>query len=118
LAGSPFAAGGTPQGIAIAPNGKHVYVANEGDGTISGYSVGSGGALSALAGSPFADGDGVGPTALTVDPSGKHLYVTNQSADTIAVYAIAASGALSQIAGSPFADPSGNGPRGLVLYEP
>jgi 6-phosphogluconolactonase (cycloisomerase 2 family) len=79
LTGSPFGAGGQPQGIAITPNGKYVYVANYGDGTISGYSVGSGGALVQLSGSPFADGAGTAPTAITIDKAGKTLSLPTRA---------------------------------------
>ena len=88
LTGSPFKAGGTPQGIAMTSNGKYLYVANYGDATISGYSISGGGALVPLHGSPFADGSGTGPTALTVDKSNAHLFVTNQDTEGVAVYAI------------------------------
>jgi 6-phosphogluconolactonase (cycloisomerase 2 family) len=116
LNGSPFGAGGNPSGIAMTSNGKYVYVANYGDGTISGYSIGNGGALDQLSGSPFPDGNGTGPTALGIDKGNKHLFVTNQSSDNIAVYSIVKSGALSQISGSPFSNPNALGPRGLAVY--
>jgi 6-phosphogluconolactonase len=117
LAGSPFGAGGTPDGIAITPNDKYVYAANYGDGTISGYSVRSGGVLSALPGSPFADGSSAGPNAVAIDRIGKHLFVSNGNTEQVAAYAVAPSGALSQIKGSPFTEKAGaSGPRGLALY--
>jgi 6-phosphogluconolactonase len=117
LNGSPFSAGGSPDGIAITPKNQDVYVANYGDGTISGYSVGAGGILSALPGSPFADGSGAGPNAVAIDRAGKHLFVSNGSTQQIAVYAIGVSGALSQIEGSPFSEREGAfSPRGLAIY--
>lgn len=116
LTGSPFAAGGTPAGIAMTHNGKLLYVANQGDGTISGYAIGAGGALTALSGSPFADGTDTGPGALTVDQANKHLFVANGGSGAIAVYTIDSSGRLAQITGSPFSD--SGGPKGLALYEP
>lgn len=58
--GNPFAAGTTPVGIAITPNGAFVNVANSGSNNVSAYSVNIGtGALTALAGgigNPFAAG--------------------------------------------------------------
>jgi 6-phosphogluconolactonase (cycloisomerase 2 family) len=117
LASSPYGAGGTPDAIAIVPNNKHLYVANSSDGTISGYSVAADGSLSAVHGSPFADGSGTSPRALTIDSSGKHLFVANSAGvSEIAVYAISGSGALSQIKGSPFLERSGAaGPVGLAI---
>jgi 6-phosphogluconolactonase (cycloisomerase 2 family) len=117
LAGSPFPAGNSPLGIAMSPNDKFVYVANAGDGTISGYSIGNGGALDALSGSPFADGSNTSPTALAIDKAGQHLFVTNSGTETVAVYDIAKSGGLTAIKGSPFAISEGTGPKGLAIYE-
>jgi 6-phosphogluconolactonase (cycloisomerase 2 family) len=73
--------------------------------------------LTALSGSPFADGSGTSPTAVVIDRDGKHLFVTNDSTDAIVVYAIDGSGAIKQVAGSPFAEKSGaGGPQGLALF--
>ena len=60
------------------------------------------GALSEVAGSPFAAG--LDPQSVTVDPTGRFAYVANrQSADVSAYVIDAGTGALSEIAGSPFA---------------
>lgn len=66
VAGSPFAAGDQPIGIGVAPGGDHLYVANYGvgppgpgpyvDASVSAYGVAPSGALSSVAGSPFATG--------------------------------------------------------------
>jgi 6-phosphogluconolactonase (cycloisomerase 2 family) len=53
--GAAVATGRDPRGVAVDATGRHVYVANHGDGTISAYRIDDAtGALSALAGSPFA----------------------------------------------------------------
>ncbi|HTT83479.1 MAG TPA: beta-propeller fold lactonase family protein [Rhizomicrobium sp.] len=119
LTGSPFPAGNGPGGIAMTPNNKFVYVANYNDGTISGYSISSGGALVALAGSPFADGTSTSPEALVIDKAGKHLFVPNTGSLDVAVYDIdKKSGNLTQISGSPFKLNDSQGPIALALYEP
>jgi 6-phosphogluconolactonase len=58
--GNPFAADTTPSGITVTPDGKFVYVANNGSGNVSAYGVdASTGALTALlpgVGNPFIAG--------------------------------------------------------------
>ncbi len=115
VAGSPFAAGITPHSVTVDPSGRFAYVANfcvsANDcsvGSVSAYTINSStGALSAVAGSPFAAGDD--PQSVTVDPSGRFAYVANEDASTklganVSAYTINSStGALSAVAGSPFA---------------
>jgi 6-phosphogluconolactonase (cycloisomerase 2 family) len=72
LVGNYTTGGVNPAGVAVTPDGRFVYTVNWGSGTIAGYSVGSGGALTALTGSPFALGDGA--WELSLDPSGKWLF--------------------------------------------
>ena len=79
---------------------QFVYTANANDNTISGYSIGSNGALAPLPGSPFAAGSGTGP--VVVDPTGKFVYVINEGDATISAYSIGSNGALTPVPGSPF----------------
>jgi 6-phosphogluconolactonase (cycloisomerase 2 family) len=51
--------------------GKYVYAANRANGTIYGYTIGTGGALTALGGSPYTSGALV--TSLGTDSSGDYL---------------------------------------------
>ena len=77
IAGSPFAAGGEPRGVAVDPSGKFVYVANSDSGNVSGYTINlPTGALTPIAGSPFPAG-GKAPNSVAVDPSGRFAYVAN-----------------------------------------
>jgi 6-phosphogluconolactonase (cycloisomerase 2 family) len=113
VAGSPFAAGTRPLSVAVDPSGRFVYVANVGSGvadpgTVSAYTMNpTTGALSAVAGSPFAAGGG--PDAVVVDPTGRFLYVANYGfpgSGTVSAYTInPATGVLAAVSGSPF--PSG-----------
>jgi YVTN family beta-propeller protein len=93
--------------------GSFAYVANESSNTISAYAIdASTGALTPIAGSPFAD-TGTGPVAVTVDPNGAYLYVANNASNTVSVYSIDAStGALTAV-GEPTG--SGNGPFALLV---
>jgi 6-phosphogluconolactonase len=56
-----------PTSVAVDPSGKFAYVANAGDNTVSGYTINPAtGALTAIAGSPFAEG--AEPFSVAVDP--------------------------------------------------
>jgi 6-phosphogluconolactonase (cycloisomerase 2 family) len=87
------ASGHQPAGIAIDVTGHYVYVANQGDGTIFQYSVGSDGGLTAIAADVSA-GD-TGTSSVTVDPTGHFVYATNRGGSTIAQFTIGVGGALS-----------------------
>jgi 6-phosphogluconolactonase len=76
ISGSPFAAGGQPRSITLDGTGDYLYVANASDNTISGYTVLSSGALTALTGSPFSS-VGTQPFALALDQSKKFLFSAN-----------------------------------------
>jgi DNA-binding beta-propeller fold protein YncE len=72
---------------------QYAYVANESDNTVSQYSIGAGGALSAM--TPAMVGTGSLPYSVTVDPTGRYAYVANQGDNTVSQYTIGAGGALS-----------------------
>jgi 6-phosphogluconolactonase len=101
--------GGTA--IALDPASKFAYVANGSpSNTVSAFTIGVDGTLTAVAGSPFATG--TNPVALTVDPLGRFLYVTNRNADSISAYSInATTGALTPTPNSPFVGGGGGGPN-------
>jgi 6-phosphogluconolactonase (cycloisomerase 2 family) len=102
VAGSPFAAGVGPLGVAVDPTGQFVYVSNSSDNTVSVYAISSStpGALLPVSGSPFATESG--PTEVAVDPTGQFVYVVGDVG--VCAYTISAStpGALVPVAGSPF----------------
>jgi 6-phosphogluconolactonase (cycloisomerase 2 family) len=121
-------AGSMPVAMVSDPTGRYVYVVNEGDATISQYSVGAGGVLSLSSTVPVSGGETftfVGGYSLSVDPNGHSLYVVSTPRDppslpatSIAQYAIGSDGTLSPlsppvinvatIAGGPLTvDPSG-----------
>ena len=112
VAGSPFAmSGATPQALAFAPSGRHVYVASFLSAQVLVHAIDpSSGALSALPVQTFATGSQPGSMAL--DAGRGVLYVTHQGG--VSGYAIdAASGALAPLAGSPF--DAGPAPDSLAL---
>ena len=55
--------------------GTDLYVANQQDGTVSGYSISSNGAVAVL--SPAASSTVAQPRALAVDNSGNYLLATS-----------------------------------------
>ena len=81
------ASGITPTAIVSDPTGHYVYVANNGDGTISQYAIGAGGQLGALSPATVSVGgdfSGVMRYSLSVDPQGRFLYLVMSSQDSSA----------------------------------
>jgi 6-phosphogluconolactonase (cycloisomerase 2 family) len=105
--------GNYPGGVAVAANDSYVYVVNTGSivttttpptagvpvvaptsgaGTISGFSIGSNGALTALSGSPFEAG--TAPLGIAIDPTSRFLYATDAAQNQIIEYSIQNGGVL------------------------
>ena len=81
VSGSPYAVGTGPTGVIVDPTGSYVYVANKGSNNISGFALtATSGALTAIAGSPFASG-GLLPLALVNDNSKKFVAVINSGSN-------------------------------------
>jgi 6-phosphogluconolactonase len=107
-----YLAGTTPSGIAIAPKGQYLYVANFGSNNVSGFMVASDGTLSPTNASPYAAG--IGPQAMVADPVENFLYVADYTSNQISGYKIsAASGQLSPLA--PAAVSTGTGPTDIAI---
>ncbi|MGA2134491.1 MAG: beta-propeller fold lactonase family protein [Bryobacteraceae bacterium] len=101
IQGSPFTNGSDyPYGLAISPSGKFLYAANTPGNSISAFSIGATGALTAVAGSPFAAGTGTISVALT--PSGKYLYASNSTGDSVSAFSVNSDGSLTSVTGSPY----------------
>lgn len=123
IAGSPFAAGTTPNSLAVEPTGHFLYVNNSGDNTISVYSIdGITGALTPIGGSPFPITNGAGGNnQLTIDPSGQYLYVASRvNQGTVSAFSInPTTGALTQLPNSPYTTGTGaSGPFAITVYKP
>ena len=84
---------------------RNVYVSHFNSHNVAAFDVAGSGALTPLAGSPFA----AGPTSLgeALSPDGKHLYVAAGNGSNVIAFGVAADGSLAPIAGSPFASPGG-----------
>lgn len=127
--GTPVTSGSTPYsglqcfpaGVAVSANGDFVYVTNTNSvivttatpsttpatpsscptqGTISGFSIASGGALSPLTGSPYLAGST--PTGLAIDPTSRFLYATDSAQNQLIVYTILSTGELISQNSGPF----------------
>src|SRR5205823_4506287 len=74
ISGSPFAAGISPTGLGMDPQGALLFAANAGSNNVSAYVIdANSGALGAVSGSPFATG-GTGPSAVAVDSTDSFVY--------------------------------------------
>jgi 6-phosphogluconolactonase (cycloisomerase 2 family) len=99
--GSPVATGIYPFSVVVDPIGKFAYVGNGGinNSSISAYTIGSDGTLTAVPGSPF-NGVGFFNAYLVMAPLGKFIYVPANGG--VSVYAVNSStGGLTLVAGNP-----------------
>lgn len=116
LAGSPYAAGAGAAAIpAFSPDGKYLYVMDKGAtgsgaNSVSGYSIGADGSLTALAGSPFAAG--TQPTWIVFTPNGQYAYVADSGEDAISAYSVSA-GVLTPLPTPTF--PTDENPQDLTI---
>ena len=109
--GSTYSTGSVPYSVVMNAGGTDVYVANRSDGTISGYSVASGGALTSL-GSAYSSGSGV--DALAMDKSGSYLLAAalNGSSD-LTMYSFSSGALVSQTTAV-----TGNSPIAIATTHP
>jgi len=105
------ATGANPIWVTVDPLDRFVYVSNNNDGsgpnstggTISAYTLGTGGALTAVAGSPFHIGAAVQAGEIAIDYTGRFLYVTDSNGSAVYAFSISATdGSLTALAGSPY----------------
>ncbi len=105
-----------PTGVNVLSSGAYVYVTAYDSsmtphvGYVFGFSVGSGGVLTPLGGSPYAAG--VQPSAIASDPSSSYVYVTDFAKANVLGFSVA-SGNLTPLPGSPYA--AGNQPSAIVV---
>ena len=113
LAPPTVAAGYSPRGVVVAPDGKSAYVANDLDDTVSQYDIDpSSGALSPK--SPATVATGPSPFVVAVTPDGKSAYVTNPGGSTVSQYNVdPLSGRLSPK--SPAEVATGHAPFGIAV---
>ncbi len=102
---------------AYNPGGSTTSNANP--GWIFGFAVGTNGALSSVAGSPWQAG--VKPSAVTSDPTGRFVYVTDFASNDLIGYGVLSTHVLNFLINGPFK--TGNeptaitiDPRGIYMY--
>ncbi len=123
VSGSPFSGASTPSVqnssvVKLSPDGSELFVSNQYSNSVTVFSVGTGGTLSLVAGSPFMSGVGQLPAGLATDQKGTFLYSANKTGSTVSSLAISAGGILSGASGSPFPDLSSTGLESLAAYPP
>jgi 6-phosphogluconolactonase (cycloisomerase 2 family) len=91
-----------------------LIAANGGSNSITVFSVAANGALTPVAGSPFAAG-GSSPDGIKVAPNGQFLSVALANSDMIGMFSIAANGVLTPVLGSPFASPAPGAVTGVDI---
>jgi hypothetical protein len=104
--GTPVASGGTMGlggSLAVDKDGNFLFVGNDTTADISVFAIAATGALTPVAGSPFALPAAFGPDGIVLNSVGNTLYVAGGTANALAVLSVAANGTLTPIAGSPFA---------------
>lgn len=100
----------------LSANNQFLFVSNQGSNTITVFSAAADGALSLVAGSPFANPGGATPQQLATNQPGTLLYANNSNG-MASVFGIANNGVLTPVAGSPFAVGSGARP-GISAFPP
>jgi 6-phosphogluconolactonase (cycloisomerase 2 family) len=103
-----------PTGVNVLASDAYLYVTaydtTANAGYVFGFTIGAGGVLSAVSGSPFAAG--VHPSAIASDSTSKYVYVTDSANGSVSGFSVA-SGVLSPLSGSPY--PAGNQPSAIVV---
>jgi len=120
------AAGSNPTAMISDPTGHFIYVLNQGDTTISQYSVGTGGVLSALSPATVSLAGTLmfsASASLSVNPRGGSLYIVTNPDNalapietSIAQYAIRSDGTLSPL--NPSVINFANTASGALAFDP
>ena len=112
--------------VTTLPNNSAVYVSaydqsaynpggtvtsNANPGWVFSFAVGSGGALTTAAQSPYEAG--VKPSALACDPTNRFVYATDFASNELIGYAVQNTGVLNFLVNGPFK--TGNEPTGVVI---
>jgi len=112
--GSPYSVRyGEPSTLAITPDGSFLAVTFRSLPYVGMYSVGSGGVLTGVSGSPFPLSESAGATGVMDFNCDASLLYVPELDDQVDVLSVAAGGVLSLIPGSPFGSPAENYVSGL-----
>ena len=95
--------GGTSQSNVVANATSTLLFMTEIGTGVRVFTIGAGGALTEIKGSPFAAGTGA--TGIALNAAGTNLYVTNKGSGTVSGFSVAAAGTagtLAALSGSPY----------------
>jgi len=109
---SPFTTAGmlAPVSVAVDTQSRFIFTANRDSNSVSGFTIGASGALTAATVPPVTAG--TKPLALAGDPSGAFLFVANNTSNTVSSFVILGNGTLSA-SSTPTAN-TGTGPVAVV----
>ncbi|MFI6173750.1 lactonase family protein [Nocardia sp. NPDC051052] len=103
---SPFPAPGFPEGVAVTPDGRHVYAAGQQDGAggVHGFVVATDGSLSPVPHSPFKKG--TSQVGIAVTPDSRYIYTsgddsTPEPISSVYGFSIDDAGTVHDVARSP-----------------
>lgn len=102
--------GASDNSFAADNTSTYLIVGEAGTG-IRVLTIGTGGALKEVTGSPFTSL--LGPQSIVVDPTNTYVYVANRTASVITGYALGTSGVLTPLSSSPFT--TGSAPNAISL---
>src|SRR5438445_13565499 len=86
--------GNFPNGVAVTPDGAHVYVGNQGDGLVPGTVSVIDTATNKLTATVMV---GLFPFGVAVTPDGAHVYVGNLCSTTVSVIASTSNTATAEV---------------------
>jgi hypothetical protein len=95
-----------PCWVEISHDGRFLFTVNTGSGSISSYSIASGGALTLLGTTAVKATGGVGAVDARLSPDGRNLYLDESKAGAVGVFAVNG-GSLTELSGSPASLPAG-----------
>ena len=102
VAGSPFSAGGKPDGIRVSPTGQFLSVALDDIDRVAMFSIAANGTLTPVSGSPFASPANGSVTGVEINCAGNLLFAAQccGGGTNVDVFSISANGALTLIQSS------------------
>jgi 6-phosphogluconolactonase len=103
--------GSQPKQVVMDPSGNYLYVANAGSNNISVFSIGTGGVLTEVGGSPFSIG--LSPLSMALTPSGDFLYVSAASSQTGLIAGFSVNSGVLQLVSE--SSSFGTNPNGLAI---
>src|SRR5262249_22962283 len=87
----------------LSPDDSRLFVSNQGNNTVTTFSVASNGSLTTVPGAPFPTPGGLFPSGMATNQAGTLLYSADFN-NLISGFSIAANGALTAVPASPFSN--------------